>query len=130
MTNTNRTYFEVTATIEGFDEILFGSYEMQEAKEELYITKPSLKRDGYTNIRIVKKIEAIDTLTEPQQPVALKSLKQGQEFKRKCDSITIFSRGEYNRADAWNAKPTYTCEDSFTGKEIFLKGSTPVYTIK
>tara|TARA_R110000823_G_C15664471_1_gene472463 strand:- start:45 stop:431 length:387 start_codon:yes stop_codon:yes gene_type:complete len=128
MTNTT-TYFQVTATIEGFDEILFGSYEMQEAREELYITKPDLKRAGYINIRIEKKIESISTLIEPQQPVALKSLKQGQEFKRKRDSITIFSRGDYNRADAWNAKPTYTCEDSFTGREIFLKGSTLVFSI-
>jgi hypothetical protein len=123
-----KTYYEITATIEGFDEILFGSYEMQEAREELYITKPDLKRDGYINIRIEKKIESCDSI-EPQHTVPLKSLKQGQEFKRKRDSITIFTRGDYNRADAWNPKPTYTCEGSFTGKEIFLKGSTLVFSI-
>jgi len=50
-------YFEVTATMEGFDDILFGSYELREAKEELYITKPDLKREGYKNIRIEKRVE-------------------------------------------------------------------------
>ena len=47
-------YYEVTATLDDYDEILFGSYILAEAKSELYEVKPSAKRDGYKNIRIEK----------------------------------------------------------------------------
>ena len=59
--------------------------------------------------------------------VQLKTLKQGDTFKRKADAKKVFIREHYNRADAFGPA-NYTCTDySDIGRDVFLKGSTLVF---
>ena len=121
-------YYEITALIDfDYQESFFGSYELAEARAELHEIKDALKRDGYRNIKITSR----DCPESPTyKRILLKNLKFGNAFKRKLEAISIYSRGQYNRADAWNKKPTYTCGNIITGREIFLTGTTLVYQLE
>ena len=118
-------YYEITAMIDfDYRESFFGSYELAEARAELHEIKDALKRDGYRNIKITPR----DCPESPTyKRTLLKNLKPGDAFKRKTDATAIYARGQYNRADAWNKKSTYTCENIITGREIFLTGTTFIY---
>ena len=61
------------------------------------------------------------------EKVELRTLKNGDIFKRKPDSRNIFSRQHYNRpSDFWPA--SFTCSDYYDiGRSIYLNGSTQVY---
>ena len=121
-------YYEITALIDfDYQESFFGSYELSETRAELHEIKDALKRDGYRNIKITSR----DCPESPTyKRILLKNLKFGNAFKRKLEAISIYSRGQYNRADAWNKKPTYTCGNIITGREIFLTGTTLVYQLE
>jgi hypothetical protein len=121
-------YYEITGLIDfDYRESFFGSYELAEARAELKEIKDALKRDGYRNIKITSR----DCPESPSyKKTFLKNLKPGAAFKRKLDAISIYNRGQYNRADAWNKKPTYTCENIITGREIFLSGLTSIYQLE
>ena len=121
-------YYEITALIDfDYQESFFGSYELAEARAELHEIKDALKRDGYRNIKITSR----DCPESPTyKRILLKNLRPGDAFKRKLEAISIYSRGQYNRADAWNKKPTYTCGNIITGREIFLTGTTLVYQLE
>ena len=121
-------YYEITALIDfDYQESFFGSYELSETRAELEEIKDTLKRDGYRNIKITSR----DCPESPTyKRILLKNLKFGNAFKRKLEAISIYSRGQYNRADAWNKTATYTCENIITGREIFLTGTTLVYQLE
>tara|TARA_R110002126_G_scaffold104344_1_gene237818 strand:- start:59 stop:436 length:378 start_codon:yes stop_codon:yes gene_type:complete len=121
-------YYEITALIDfDYQESFFGSYELAEVRAELHEIKDALKRDGYRNIKITSR----DCPESPTyKRTLLKNLKPGAAFKRKLEAISIYARGQYNRADAWNKKSTYTCGNIITGREIFLTGTTLVYQLE
>ena len=59
--------------------------------------------------------------------VMLKTIKQGERFKRKPDARTEYVREHYNRADSMGPA-TFCCVDSEDiGRSIQLKPSTLVY---
>lgn len=121
-------YYEITALIDfDYQESFFGSYELSETRAELEEIKDALKRDGYRNIKITPR----DCPESPTyKRTLLKNLKHGAAFKRKLEAISIYSRGQYNRADAWNRTATYTCGNIITGREIFLTGTTLIYLME
>ena len=121
-------YYEITGIIDfDYQESFFGSYELAEARAELKEIKDTLKRDGYRNIKITPR----DCPDSPSyKKTLLKNLKSGAAFKRKLDAISIYSREQYNWADAWNKRPTYTCANIITGREIFLPGTTFIYQLE
>ena len=59
--------------------------------------------------------------------VELKTLKQGDLFKRKLSSDNVFVRGHYNRKDQFGPAG-YQCSNYFDmNSEIHLKGSSLVF---
>lgn len=61
------------------------------------------------------------------RPVKLRSLKEGEYFKRKPDAKKEYIRNHYNRKDAFGPA-NYCCTDADNiGREIFLKPDTTVY---
>ena len=55
--------------------------------------------------------------------VTLSQVKQGEVFKRKPDAKTVFVRSHYDRGSK-----TFSCFDwEDVNREIFLKGTTPVF---
>lgn len=56
-------YYEVTATIEGTVEVLYGSYLRQDCKDEIDAEKESWKADGYKAIKITSR-ECTDEIDE------------------------------------------------------------------
>ena len=121
-------YYEITGVIDfDYQESFFGSYELAEVRAELKEIKDTLKRDGYRNIKITPR----DCPDSPSyKKTLLKNLKSGAAFKRKLDAISIYNRGQYNRADAWNKTATYTCANIITGREIFLTRTTFIYQLE
>ena len=69
-------YFQVVATINGNKEILFGSFDKQDCKDELYDERPNWKQDGYKGF----KIEAVDTLETPDKEVYQDSIVSKKEL--------------------------------------------------
>lgn len=59
------TYYEVTANIDGFKEVLFGSFDKSDCKYEIEAEKDSWKSEGYKSI----KIEARETEEKPDPEV-------------------------------------------------------------
>jgi len=56
--------------------------------------------------------------------ICLADLKKGEVFKRKENAKTIFIKGHYDRGSK-----TYSASDTLDmNREIFLKGSTVVFT--
>jgi hypothetical protein len=121
-------YYEITALIDfDYQESFFGSYELSETRAELHEIKDALKRDGYRNIKITSR----DCPESPTyKRTLLKNLKPGAAFKRKLEAISIYTRGQYNRADAWNKKSTYTCETLLPGGKYFLTGTALIYQLE
>ena len=59
--------------------------------------------------------------------VELKTLKNGEYFKRKPEAKTEYIREHYNRADSWGPA-TFCCVNADDiGRSIQLKPSTMVY---
>lgn len=58
------------------------------------------------------------------EKLALNKLKAAKEtfFKRKPDAKAVYVINHYNKCDK-----TYSCSDYETGREIFLKSTTPVF---
>jgi len=62
--------------------------------------------------------------------VKLKTLKNGELFKRKSNSNIEYIRGDFNRGRRGNWPDCYSCSDSMNvNREIFLHGSTPVWRV-
>tara|TARA_R110001583_G_scaffold84608_4_gene222406 strand:- start:45 stop:449 length:405 start_codon:yes stop_codon:yes gene_type:complete len=123
-------YYEVTATLDDYDEVLFGSYILAEAKSELYEIKPSAKRDGYKNIRIEKLYYPAD---EEYVQVALKSIKKNGAFKLKPDAENVYTKDYYNRYDTnqyGDLRPSYTCTRIWEpNHELYLLPKRKVYVL-
>ena len=123
-------YYEVTATLDDYDEVLFGSYVLAEAKSELYEIKPSAKRDGYKNIRIEKLYYPAD---EEYVQVALKSIKKNGAFKLKPDAENVYTKDYYNRYDTnqyGDLRPSYTCTRIWdSNHELYLLPKRKVYVL-
>lgn len=54
------TYYEVTATIDGQDEVLYGSFDRNECKYEIDAERDNWKEQGYKKIRITSR-QTVDT---------------------------------------------------------------------
>ena len=61
--------------------------------------------------------------------VSLKSLKKGDEFKKKPDAKYCFYKGDYNRANQFDKTATYTClhENDVWGGGQFINAKAYVY---
>jgi len=123
-------YYEVTATLDDYDEVLFGSYDLAEAKSELYEIKPSAKRDGYKNIRI----ESRDCPDAPEYVrVSLQSVKLDGEFKLKPDAENVYTKDYYNRYatnEYGDLRPSYTCTRIWdSNHELYLLPKRKVYVL-
>lgn len=70
------TYYEVIATIEGNQEILYGSYQRSDCVYELEAERDSWKADGYRGI----KIQSRDTTEEPDEEVYSESIVTKEEL--------------------------------------------------
>ena len=58
----------------------------------------------------------------------LRSLKQGDYFRRKPNAKTEFIRGHYNRKCKWEGAANFACNDTEDmNREIYLKPSTHVF---
>ena len=74
-----------------------------------------------------------DTITnkfgETFKKVALKSLKKGDEFKRKPVAKYNFYKGDYNRKNSFDKTATYTClnENDPWGGGQFINAKAFVY---
>ena len=74
-----------------------------------------------------------DTITnefgETFKKVSLKSLKQGDEFKRKPDAKKSFFKGHYNRKSYLQKTPTYNCvhDQDVWGSGIEINAKAFVY---
>lgn len=123
-------YYEVTATLDDYDEVLFGSYILAEAKSELYEVKPSAKRDGYKNIRI----ESRDCPDAPEYiRVSLQSVKTDGEFKLKPNAENTYTKDYYNRYatnEYGDPRPSYTCTRIWdSNHELYLLPKRKVYVL-
>ena len=61
--------------------------------------------------------------------VSLKSLKKGDEFKKKPDAKFCFYKGDYNRKNSFDKTATYTCahENDMWGGGSFINAAAFVY---
>lgn len=57
-------YYEVIATIDGEDEVLFGSYDKSDCVYEKQAESPSLREEGYRRIRILQRL--VSTSPDPE----------------------------------------------------------------
>lgn len=109
----NKTGFELMRPTS-----LASSEEVEQAKRdqehEAYLKKHNLVTNKYG---------------ETFKKVALKSLKKGDEFKRKPDAKYSFYKGHYNRANQFDKTATYTClsENDPLGGGIYINAKAFVY---
>ena len=58
------TYYEIKGTVDGEEEILFGSFDKSDCTYELESEKEGWKSEGYKKIKIVSREEAAEPDTE------------------------------------------------------------------
>ena len=83
------------------------------------MTKPNLNLLNEMALGIYE-IEKQETLRK----IPLNKIKAAKEtfFKRKPDAKAVYVINHYNKGEK-----TYSCSDYETGREIFLKSTTPVF---
>ena len=64
-TKTTHTYYQLVGTIDGIQEVIFGSFDKADCTYELEVERDSLKADGYKKIKIVSS----STTEEPAPEV-------------------------------------------------------------
>ena len=87
------------------------------------------KRDQEHEAYLKKHNLVTNKYGETFKKVALKSLKKGDEFKRKPDAKYSFYKGHYNRANQFDKTATYTClsENDPLGGGIYINAKAFVY---
>lgn len=84
--NTMDTYYEITAKIEGKDEILFGSFEKSDCTYEVQNEREGWKAEGFKSIKIVsrKTEEEPDTEVYGLESALLINGLKWEETKEDC----------------------------------------------
>ena len=112
-------FWELIGVIGETEDVIFGDFDRYVVMKELENEKDRLTEEGYSQVLVQARV--VEKMT--QEPVELKTLKQGQIFKRKLESTKAYERSEYDREFK-----RYSCVDlDDISRALYLKGTTKVY---